>query len=107
MVYPSGGELITAAVPILPPEPARFSTPTCWPRSFDSQSATIRAVISTAPPAGKAATKWIGRGGYFSAAIPACGANRLAAARLAAPRPSIRKDRAACMISPQVEDDHC
>src|SRR6266849_2213676 len=66
---------------MLPPEPARFSTMTCWPRSFDSQSAKIRAVISTAPPAGKAATKWIGRVGYFSAAMPGCEVNRAAAAR--------------------------
>src|SRR5215475_2192323 len=90
-----------AAAPMLPPDPPRFSTMTCWPRSFDNQSAITRAVISTAPPAGNPAMKWIGRVGYFSAATVDSGASRLAPARLPAPRPSISNRCVARMSSPR------
>ena len=30
--------------------PGRFSTMTCWPRLFDSSSATARATMSWFPP---------------------------------------------------------
>ena len=63
-VYPSGGELITAAVATLLLPPGRFSTITGWPRRAASASPTKRATRSLEPPAGKPTIHRIGRSGY-------------------------------------------
>ena len=50
-----------------PPPPARFSTMTGWPSSFDINSAKMRVVVSPLPPAPKPTTKLMGRVGQVSA----------------------------------------
>ena len=53
----------TASVPIMPPAPPRFSITTGWPSCWPIGSATSRAQISVAPPAGSGTTMRIGRFG--------------------------------------------
>ena len=51
MVYPSGLELRTASIPIMPPAPILFSTTNGCPNRAWSFSATIRVRTSEALPA--------------------------------------------------------
>src|SRR5262249_25102126 len=51
MVYPSGSAFATAALPMVPPAPARFSTTIGWPSWLESWSKTSRGTTSTALPA--------------------------------------------------------
>src|SRR6266853_933543 len=55
-VYPSALAFATAAVPIRPPAPLRFSTRTCAPSASENAGATVRAVISTLPLGGQGTT---------------------------------------------------
>jgi len=50
-VYPSGGELITACVPMLLPAPGLFSTTKLWPSRSDKRWQIRRDNTSVAPPA--------------------------------------------------------
>lgn len=50
-VLPSGAAFAPAAVPIVPPAPARFSTMTGWPSLGPSSFASMRATVSVEPPA--------------------------------------------------------
>jgi hypothetical protein len=52
-VYPSGGDLATAAMAILPLAPVQFSTTTAWPHFCARRSPMMRASASGAPPAAK------------------------------------------------------
>src|SRR5712671_3451290 len=67
-VYPSGADLATASLPIVPPAPPRLSTRICWPRAADHDWPTRRAVASTDSPAGKGTTRRIGFVGYCAKA---------------------------------------
>jgi hypothetical protein len=60
MVYPSGGDFATASAATLPPAPGRFSTITGWPRDSLSLAPSMRASMSTAPPATKGTMTRIG-----------------------------------------------
>jgi hypothetical protein len=50
-VYPSGGEAMTAWVPMLLPAPGLFSTTNAWPSRSDSRWQIKRESTSVAPPA--------------------------------------------------------
>src|SRR5450755_3954746 len=50
-VYPSGGDVTSACDATAPPAPGRFSTTTPWPHCRDTTSPSVRARMSTAPPA--------------------------------------------------------
>jgi hypothetical protein len=50
-VWPSGALRATASVPIVPPDPGRFSTITEAPSAFPSSSPTSRPSVSPVPPA--------------------------------------------------------
>src|SRR5580704_722902 len=50
-VYPSGGDVTSAWDATTPPAPGRFSTTTDWPHCRETTSASVRARISTPPPA--------------------------------------------------------
>src|ERR1700704_663630 len=69
-VYPSAPAFATAAVPIRPPAPLRFSTITCWPRASEKAGATVRAVMSTLPLGGQGPTIFTARGGKPWAEAP-------------------------------------
>src|SRR5437879_13907246 len=73
-VYPSALAFATAAVPIRPPAPLRFSTMTCWPRASEKAGATVRAVMSTLPLGGQGTTILTGRLGKSCAPAPAAAA---------------------------------
>ncbi len=60
-VWPSGAALATAAVPVVPPAPGRFSTTIDWPSASASGSRNSRAMKSVEAPGGKGATMVIGR----------------------------------------------
>ncbi len=51
--YPSGSERTTAAVPTVPPAPARFSMTIGWPNSVERRSKNMRGTTSVALPAPK------------------------------------------------------
>src|SRR5215470_9412863 len=51
MVCPSASALATAATPIVPPAPARFSTTNGCPSCSDRRCVTVRAMMSVALPA--------------------------------------------------------
>ena len=51
-VCPSGAALTTAATPVVPPAPGRFSTMTDWPSASLSGSRSSRAVKSVEAPGG-------------------------------------------------------
>src|SRR5690606_12028348 len=80
MVYPSGLALATCAAPILPPAPGLFSTTIGWPRSLASDSPSVRAITSIAPPGGKGTIQVMGRSGYAAAAAEAANRPAIAAA---------------------------
>src|SRR6266849_5361759 len=73
-VYPSALAFATAAVPIRPPAPLRFSTMTCWPRASEKAGATVRAVMSTLPLGGQGTTIFTVRLGKSCAPAPAAAA---------------------------------
>src|SRR6267378_4587701 len=73
-VYPSALAFATAAVPIRPPAPLRFSTMTCWPRASEKAGATVRAVMSTLPLGGQGTTIFTARLGKSWAKAPATAA---------------------------------
>src|SRR5258707_11747118 len=73
-VYPSALAFATAAVPIRPPAPLRFSTRTRWPRASEKAGATVRAVMSTLPLGGQGTTILTGRLGKSWAPAPAAAA---------------------------------
>src|SRR5216684_3366852 len=73
-VYPSALDLATAAVPIRPPAPPRFSTMTCCPRASEKAGATVRAVMSTLPLGGQGTTILTGRLGKSCAKAHAAAA---------------------------------
>src|SRR6266853_681973 len=73
-VYPSALAFATAAVPIRPPAPLRFSTTTCWPRASEKAGATVRAVMSTLPLGGQGTTIFTVRLGKSCAPAPAAAA---------------------------------
>src|SRR6266849_6054564 len=73
-VYPSALAFATAAVPIRPPAPLRFSTMTCWPRASENAGATVRAVMSTLPLGGQGTTIFTVRLGKSCALAPAAAA---------------------------------
>ena len=50
-VWPSGTAFATAAVPVLPLAPGRFSTTNGWPSLACRRSATMRATLSGVEPA--------------------------------------------------------
>src|SRR5580698_3468657 len=50
-VYPSGGDVTSACDATTPPAPGRFSTTTDWPHCRETTSPSVRARISTPPPA--------------------------------------------------------
>ena len=66
-VWPSAGSRMNAAVPILPPAPALFSTITGWPRRSPSFWPSTRAITSVAPPGAHGTTILIGLVGKFCA----------------------------------------
>ncbi|CFN75313.1 Uncharacterised protein [Bordetella pertussis] len=49
-VCPSGLDLATSCVPMMPPAPARLSTTTGWPSMAESRSENARAARSVPPP---------------------------------------------------------
>src|SRR5215470_13226085 len=61
MVYPSGGELSAAAMPMFPPAPTLFSMMNCWPRRSDRYCPMMRATMSFGPPAVNDTIQWTGR----------------------------------------------
>src|SRR5512140_2521101 len=65
-VYPSGAAFATTSVPMVPPEPARFSTTTLLPRSVLLVSASRRPIVSPVPPAASGTMILIGFDGYSS-----------------------------------------
>src|SRR4051812_29031102 len=75
---------------MLPPAPARFSTTTGWPSSGDSFSPSMRAVMSSAPPAAIGTTRRTGRFGAHVGAEPWA---RAAAGTRAAARPNSGRRR--------------
>src|SRR3954469_2987201 len=82
-MWPSAGDLATAAAAMVPPPPARFSPSTGLPRRSCSFGAMARNTTSMPPPGGKGTTKVIGRFGKSSAAIGAPVAASVHAARAA------------------------
>src|SRR5882757_4789771 len=50
-VYPSGADVTSACDATTPPAPGRFSTTTLWPHCRETTSPSVRARISTPPPA--------------------------------------------------------
>src|SRR6185503_7992748 len=66
-VCPSGADLETMSVPIVPAAPGRLSTTTCWCICSASFGPRIRAVMSLGlAPGGNGTTMRIGREGYAS-----------------------------------------
>ena len=68
MVWPSGSDLATEAVPVRPPAPARFSITTVCPSSAANLSPRMRAKVSAGPPAGNGTTNLMVLLGYSWAA---------------------------------------
>src|SRR5512133_377787 len=66
-VCPSGGAFATMSVPMMPFAPDRLSITNDCPSPTATSFATMRAMASAVPPAGKGATSRIGRAGYVSA----------------------------------------
>src|SRR6266513_2511233 len=65
---PSGALFATKSVPMLPPEPVRFSTMTGCPKASERRGLRARAVKSVIPPGGKVTTSLIGLEGYCAKA---------------------------------------
>jgi hypothetical protein len=59
-VWPSGAAAATAAAPIVPPAPARFSITTGWPQASLSFLPTARATMSFDPPDANGTTRVMG-----------------------------------------------
>src|SRR5688500_12484960 len=71
-VEPSGGAAINFCVASAPPAPASGIGTIGVPSDCCNFSARIRFAMSTRPPAGNPAIRWMGRAGHFSAAACAC-----------------------------------
>ena len=85
-VYPSGAAFATASMPIVPPAPpGRFSMMNCWPSRSDMRCASIRATLSSAPPATVGTITRTGRAGYAPASCACAGSAPLAAHARPAP----------------------
>src|SRR5690606_32387397 len=69
--YPSGADLATIDIPMLPPAPALFSTTTGCPHCSDKLCAIKRARVSVTPPAVNGTTSRTGLSGYDAAAVAA------------------------------------
>src|SRR5260370_24210962 len=63
LVLPWGGALATAALPVLPDAPARFSITMVAPRRWAKPACARRARASTEPPGGKGTMILIGPDG--------------------------------------------
>ena len=79
-VRPSGAALATAATPMLPPAPGRFSTITVPSDPFTA-SARMRAVTSIGPPAAKGTTMRVTLSAWARARAGAATAARVNAVR--------------------------
>src|SRR5580698_2599460 len=82
-VYPSGGDVTSACDATTPPAPGRFSTITDWPHCRETTSPSVRARISTPPPAAygtKICTGLEGNGNGADATPPATNSAIAAAA---------------------------
>src|SRR3979490_68176 len=101
-VYPSGADLATASLPIVPPAPPRLSTRICWPRAVDHDWATRRAVASTDSPAGKGTTSRIGFVGYCAKApVPKIKETRKRRACFISSRSDVGRDPVRNIADPQ------
>src|SRR5712692_5374734 len=101
-VYPSGGDLATASLPIVPPAPPRLSTRTCCPRAADQDWPTSRAVASTDSPAGKGTTSRIGFAGYCAKApVPKIKETRKRPACFISSRSDVGRDPVRNIADPQ------
>src|SRR5882762_9524480 len=67
-VWPSGIDLATASVPMIPPAPPWLSATTCLPRRSESWKAIIRPTTSLLPPGGNGMIIRTGLLGYDCAA---------------------------------------
>src|SRR5580704_2355160 len=100
-VVPSGGDFATAAVPVLPEAPVRFSTTTVTPSRCARPACASRATASTEPPGGNGTTILIGPGGQVSAcAASACAASASAGRASAAASTTERLDHLAIAHPP-------
>ena len=68
IVWPSGAELATSLIAIVPAPPGLFSTNTDWPSCLLSSCATLRDTTSELPPGANGTTKRIGLVGQLCAA---------------------------------------
>src|ERR1700693_5235824 len=101
-VYPSGGDLATASLPIVPPAPPRLSTTICAPRAADHDWPTSRAVASTDSPAGKGTTSRIGFAGYCAKApLPKTRETRRSVVRFMPCRSDVGRDPVGNITDPQ------
>src|SRR5690606_29420812 len=75
---PSAGARATYDVPIVPPEPGRFSTIRFCLNVSDRRCAKMRANASLLPPAGKGTTNRTGLLGHADSDACACGRPKLA-----------------------------
>src|SRR5437879_1548997 len=101
-VYPSGADLATASLPIVPPAPPRLSTRICCPRASDQDWPTRRAVASTDSPAGKGTTRRIGFAGYCAKALaPKAREARKRSARFISSRSEVGRDPVGNITDPQ------
>src|SRR4030081_2815042 len=71
---------------MVPPAPGRFSMMTDWPQRRASSSPSVRATMSTAPPAGKGTSRCTGFDGKASCADAAPAAARSGATSTASRR---------------------
>ena len=87
-VLPSGWAAATAAEPISPPAPPRFSTKKLWPNFSLSGSASSRASMSDVPPGANGETMRTGLLGQSGAAMAATAQAAITAAAVStlAPR---------------------
>src|SRR5262245_17694350 len=91
-VCPSGAALATAAVPVLPPAPALFSTTKATPSRCCSPSATMRARLSGVDPAMNGTmmvTVWEGHSCAASGLYPATRIKRTSRLRIASSSPEL------------------
>src|SRR5687767_15951185 len=98
-VWPSGVASATIFVPIVPPAPGRLSTTTCCPRSSESLTDRMRAMMSGWPPEVKPVVRRTGRVGNAAAESGAdfCAQNAaLLATHKTAARGTIVLERISC-----------
>src|SRR6266513_5151152 len=101
-VYPSGADLATASLPIVPPAPPRLSTRICCPSAADHDWPTRRAVASTDSPAGKGTTRRIGFAGYCAKApVPKTRETRKRSSRFISSRSEVGRNPVRNIGDPQ------